>query len=151
MYHVGILYAPYDNLYKSIIDIICSSIDSSKYDIRVKKAADAAMPDIAASEIIIFASSGSDKTPVHEDFKEIIRALKGINLSGRLAGIVEFNKDKSRYFLEDILQNTGAACYEDILNIGKGKVEKHKIENWIKSLLQKYEGAIYDREKNGKF
>ena len=145
MYHVGILYAPYDEFNKSIIDIIKNSINLHEFDIRVKKAADAAMPDIAASDIIILASSGDDTVPVHKDYMEIVRALSGVNLSGRLVGVVTFGMDKTQKFLKDVLKDTGAVYYKDGLNIKGINIEKDKIKRWTKSLLKKYEDIINDR------
>ncbi|RKX81082.1 MAG: hypothetical protein DRP57_12305 [Spirochaetes bacterium] len=139
MYHVGILYSPYDDLHRSIVDIIRENIDSGKYDTRVKRAEEAVMPDIAASDIIILVSSDS------EDYKEIIRALKGINLSGRLAGIVAFNSEKIKHIFEDALKYTGAVCYGEILNIRENSIESDKIKKWTKGLLQEYERIIYER------
>ena len=144
MYHIGIIYVPCDIEKQRAIDIIKRAIDLKKYDIRVKLAADAAMPDIAASDIIIFASDSSSSNPINEDYSEIVRALKGINLSGRLAGIISFGTDDTAETWQNVLKCTGITCYEESLII-TDTIDENNIRKWLKSLIRKYEVIVNGR------
>ncbi len=144
MYHIGVIYVPCDIEKQRVIDIIRRATDSKKYDIRVKMAADAAMPDIAASDIIIFASDSSSDNPINKDYSGIVRALKGINLSGRVAGIISFGTDDTVKAWQNVLEYTGITCHGESLVI-TDTIDEDNIRKWLKSLIRKYEVIVNGR------
>lgn len=144
MYHIGVIYIPCDIEKQRVIDIIKRAIDLKKFDIRVKLAADAAMPDIAASDIIIFASDSSSGNSINKDYSEIVRALKGINLSGRVAGIISFDTDDTAEAWQNVLECTGITCHGESLVVTDA-IDENNVRKWLQSLIREYEVIVNGR------
>ena len=88
MHDLSILYTPVTEKIKKNIEVLKSIFTEQGHNVHVKSGNKVAVPDILRSDIIIFATDNEQK--LKEDFAEILRALPGINLAGRICGFVSF-------------------------------------------------------------
>ena len=120
---------------------MADTVRKSNHDCRVKPANKASIVDIAASDIIIVISDGRDSEPFNSDYSEIVRALKGINLSGRLVAVISLSDKETEKALLESFEDTG-------ITYSKTKFDnsKSKVGTWIKSILEEYKEMMDGRE-----
>lgn len=139
MFNVAIIYAPQKSELKELAEIIKNSFNSKSFKVIIKSASQASIPDIAAAEILILAANSSGSSPIHSDFSEILRALKGVNLAGRLAAFYAVNTSDTFKAFKKILNNSEAEIGPELFLSAKGKkARKAEIKNWIEELSGKF-------------
>jgi len=139
MFNVAIIYAPQKSELKELVEIIKDSFDSKNFKVISKSASKAGIPDIAAAEILILAANSSGSSPIHSDFSEILRALNGINLAGRLAGFCAVNTSDTLEAFKEVLNDSEAVIGPELLLSAKGEKErKAEIKSWVEELSGKY-------------
>jgi flavodoxin len=140
MIRVIILYAPDEKNTSDAVNNIKDAFKNKKCRIEAKAAKNSSIPDIAASEIVIFGSKDAGKKTIHSDFSEIARALKGINLAGRIAGIFSFGRENMLPVFKKILEDSDITVYEKNLIIEDGKNNPAIISEWVNNIIKTYEG-----------
>ncbi|MBN1699819.1 MAG: flavodoxin family protein [Spirochaetales bacterium] len=135
---VVIIFAPDDELVQKSAVAIKSTFVNEKFDVVIKEARDAHMPDLAVGNIVILGSKKEDKKPVHSDFTEIIRALKGINLAGRIAGVFTFDSEETTDFLSQALGDSDITLIERGLCFKNGRIDTKVIKDWVHTIIQTY-------------
>jgi flavodoxin len=145
MKRVVIIYAPDDEIVQQSAVAIKSTFVNEHYSVTIKHARDAHMPDFAGVEIVILGSNKEDKRSIHTDFTEIIRALKGINLAGRIAGIFSFDTDETEKDFIKALYDSGISIFEKGLLIKDGKIDTKVIKDWVKQIITGY----HRKDRNG--
>lgn len=139
MYNVAIIYAPHEGDLKRLAEIIRNSFNSKSFKVTIKSASQAGIPDIAGAEILILAGNSSGSSPVHSDFSEILRALNGVNLAGRLVGFCAVNTPDTLKAFQEVLNDSEVVIGPELLLSAKSKKErKAEIKKWIKELSGKF-------------
>ena len=139
MFNVAIIYAPKKSELQELAEIIKDSFNSKSFKVIVKSASQAGISDIAAAEILILAANSSGSSPIHSDFSEILRALNGVNLAGRLAAFCAVSTSDTLKAFKEVLNDSEAVIGPELLLPAKGeKARKGEIKNWIKELSGKY-------------
>ena len=133
MDRVAILYSTKSGEKEEAILSLAGAFQKLKYRVSVKKAGEAAITDVLAAEIVVL-GSGSDG-PIDPAFGEIHRALNGVNLAGRIAGILDFDNGSGAAFRES-LKDTDIDIFTDRLQMGKAGVKE--INNWASGLNKQY-------------
>ena len=139
MFDVAIIYAPQESKLKKLAEIIKKSFNPKNFKVIIKSASQADIPDIAGAEILILAANSSGSSPVHSDFSEILRALNGVNLAGRLVGICAVNTSDTLKVFREVLNDSEAVIGPEFLLSAKGKkAHEAEIKNWIEELSGKF-------------
>jgi flavodoxin len=138
MFRVIILYAPDEETITTIAAVIETAFHNERCVTAVKAAKDALIPDIAGSDIVILGSKAEGKKPIHPDYKEIVRALRGINLAGRIAGIFTFEHDGTVDSFKQVLNDSDITIYEKSLFIESGQWDQAVITEWAQNILLYY-------------
>jgi len=139
MFNVAIIYAPQESELKGLTEIIRDCFNPKNFKVIIKSASQAGIPDIAAAEILILAANSSGRSAVHSDFSEILRALKGVNLAGRLAGFCTVNTSDTLKAFKEVLSDAEAIIGPELFLSAKGKkARKAEIKNWIEELSGKF-------------
>jgi len=139
MLNVAIIYAPQESELKGLAQIIKDSFNSKKFKVIIKNASQAGIPDIAAAEILILAGNSSGSSPVHSDFSEILRALNGVNLAGRLAGLCAVSTSDTLKAFKEVLNDSEVVIGPELFLSAKNeKVRKAEIKKWIEELSGKF-------------
>ncbi len=145
MYHCTVIYAPAQGEISKIVDTVKESLDKRKYSISVKEAAHASIPDIAAADLILLGSGpqGEGQGSIHSDFSEIIRALKGVNLAGRVAGIFATESEKTLADFKNALKDSDVTLNKENLFFVEGnKIDKKLIKKWLNRLSAQVEEKV---------
>jgi len=139
MFNVAIIYAPQKGELKELVKTIKDSFNPKNFKVIMKGASQAGIPDIAAAEILILAANSSGSSPIHSDFSEILRALKGVNLAGRLAGFCAVNTSDTLKSFKEVFNDSEAVIGPELfLSARDAKTRKAEIKNWIEELSVKF-------------
>jgi flavodoxin len=138
MKRVVIIYAPDEEIVQQSAVAIKSTFVNEKYSVTIRQARDAHMPDFAGAEIVILGSKKEDKRSIHTDFTEIIRALKGINLAGRIAGIFSFDTEETEKDFVKALHDSEINIFAKGLLIKDGTIDTKVIKEWVKQIIAGY-------------
>jgi flavodoxin len=135
MSRVIILYAPEDQSMINSANNIRAAFENEGCETAVKAAESAAMPDIAAADILILGSLPKGKKPIHPDFKEITRALQGINLAGKTAGIFTLDQENTITSFRDILHDSDITLCDEGFFIAKENNNSPAEADWVKKII----------------
>ena len=86
MYQAAVIYAPDSPEMSALSEQIARKLGQERLKVVRKEAAQAIVPDLSAANLVLLGSAAGEKGPIHQDFAEILRALKGISLAGRTVG-----------------------------------------------------------------
>ena len=133
MKKVIIIYSPENTEIKDSSNRLAERFDKDLYSVTVKNASGTEIPEIAASDIILFGSMDSEKEIQTKDYKELARALRGISLAGRKAALFSISSEETIDYLRDMIKDTELAVpVKGLLFSKNGKPVKEKnIEKWI--------------------
>ena len=129
-----IVFAPATPVFLDIAERIEAELNREDFSVIIKPAAAATIPDIAASDLILFGSAKDDKTAVHTDFSEINRALAGINLAGRIAGLFALNSAETIEKFKSMLEDSEITVLKEAL-IFDSSISNEVIKNWTTQLI----------------
>jgi flavodoxin len=132
---VLIIYAPEGGQMPELAGRLAEKVDSATFDISVQSAKDTKIPEITASDILFFGAESESDISSENGYKEIARALTGINLSPRPVGLFSFSSENSISGLKKMVEDTGLnPVQDDLVFQTKGKsVKDKKIDKWIKT------------------
>ena len=143
MFHIGIIYAPYDSKTAEMVREMETVASEKGFDLRTKRASEASIVDINASDIVILISDGKGDHKINPDYSEIARALKGVNLSGRIAGVISLGGTVTLKAFKEILEDTGIEIRQ--LNFNDGQANPGK---WLLSIINEYKETMNERGIN---
>lgn len=106
MFRAVVLYAPAGDAMRSLAERIAGGLDRKRFAVKVKAASAAAVSDPTAVDLVLLGSEPKGRTALHPDFSELVRALAGINLAGRVAGLFAAGGDAPLAALKKALKDT---------------------------------------------
>ncbi len=148
MYTVGVIYESGTEGDLQVIDLIRGVLKERKEIIlRDRRGEYASIVDVNASDIVVFASDGNEQEGINDKFAEIVRALKGVNLSGRMLGIISFGGEKIVKMVEEAFRDTCITVFKQSLVYDDTKqIGEEMVRDWVIKLLNKYEEFLDGRE-----
>ena len=93
MYRGVIIYAPAEAQLEQLVRRLADCFDDEQFKIAACSADQAGVPDLAGADIFLLASLPAGRQPIHPDFAEILRALRGITLAGRVGGAISVGSE----------------------------------------------------------
>jgi flavodoxin len=132
-----IIYAPDDAGLKNAAERIKQTLSNEKYPADIKTSKEASITDIAASDVIIVGFKGAKKK-VHPDFAGIDRALRGINLAGRIAAYFSTEHEDAMEHFRKSFRDSDIAIFETPLILSPGEDGGKVIPDWVQKLLSCY-------------
>ncbi len=136
MRQAAIIYSPGDGAVAALAAELGRAFDPGEYQVRLKEAGEAHMPDFAAADVVLLGSQPEGRAAIHSDFAEIARSLRGINLAGRVAGLFAVGSRKTLETLRKALKDTDirVASEDLILEPGEGHRQGEKAKSWVRSV-----------------
>jgi flavodoxin len=113
MHRVLLLWAPDTAENRRVIDAVDEAFSAAKLASLVKKAAEATVADITASEIVVFGTQKTGTAELPAEYSEYLRVFKGITLAGRTAGFFSVGPEKATARLRKALKDTEIAQIEE--------------------------------------
>jgi len=105
MLRAAVIYAP--AALQAAAERISGSLDRKRFRVSVKLAGEATIPDLAAADLVLLGSSAQGRAALPPEFAEILRALAGINLAGRVAGVFAEGSDAPLAAWKKALKDSG--------------------------------------------
>jgi len=140
MFRAAVIYAPADGPVQALADRIAKSLAGSRIAVSLKPAASASISDLAACDLILLGCASQGKSPIHSDFAEIVRALAGINLAGRVAGVFALASEAALLAWKKALKDTDIRLEPDNLLLAKKpEVRAKELSAWDGQLAAQLE------------
>lgn len=95
-----------------------------------KPASTSGIPDVLASDIILFGLAGQEVEPGGSDFKEMFRAFSGINLAGKFAGLISIDDNSSPAVFREALKDTDIDIFTEELAVSLQNIRRARIRPW---------------------
>ncbi len=143
MNRVIILYAPDTPDLKSQAEKIKKAFSSESLEPLLKPAKECSIQDIIASDIIVLGLKEAKKG-IHKDFAEIERALSGINLAGRLAGLFAADTESSMKQFAKSFEASGIGIVAEALSTDASSGKQ--INEWVAAIAIKYKEGLNERK-----
>lgn len=146
MYCLRILYTPQEEKNEQWIKSLESAFrEYQDLDVSSKSCEHASMNDFQAADIIIIGQLQENGlvNDFCDNFKEIIRALKGVNLAGRVAGFLCYKKNSSPLLFEEALKDTDIRYFQEKLVLKEGKNDKSTLTHWATKLYSDFKSHLH--------
>jgi flavodoxin len=147
VHHACIIHAPGDGAVAALAAELERALKNGQYVVKVKPAAVAVIPDLAAADVVLLGAGPEGRSAVHADFSELIRSLKGVSLAGRLAGVFSTGSSKACEALRRALKDSEITLCNDDLVLDSGTSERNgdKVDAWIRSVMRSLEEHLRSR------
>jgi hypothetical protein len=143
MNRVIILYAPDAPELKSHAEKIKKAFSSENLEPALKSAKECSIQDIIASDIVILGLKEAKKG-IHKDLVEIDRALSGINLAGRFAGLFAADTESSMKQFVKSFETSGIGIVQEVLCVDTSAAKQ--INEWVAAIVSKYKEGLNERK-----
>jgi flavodoxin len=135
MLRAAVIYAP--AALQAAAERVSASLDRKRFRVSVKPAGEAAVPDLAAADLVLLGSSAQGRAALPREFAEIVRALAGINLAGRVAGVFAEGSDASLAAWKKALRDSGIRLEESLLR--SDQADPRALSAWVGGLTRQVE------------
>jgi hypothetical protein len=136
MFRAAVIYAP--SALQQDAERISASLDRKRFQVNVKSADQATVPDLAAADLVLLGSSAQGRAALPPEFAEILRALAGINLAGRVAGVFAAGSDAPLAAWKKALKDSGIRLEAENLIRADG-ADSRALGAWIGGLARQVE------------
>ena len=146
MYRGVIIYAPAEAELEQLVQRLADCFDSEQIKVAISSADQAAIPDLAGAELFLLASLPAGGQPIHPDFTEILRALQGITLAGRVGGAISVGSEPTVAAFRRALRD----CELDLpdrnfRSFSPEQLESTELNSWIEYLSGQLENPAGER------
>jgi len=145
MNRVIILYAPDTPELAQAADKIKRALASEDFTVEIKTSKQCSIQDLAANDLVIAGFRDAKKWP-HPDFAEINRALSGINLAGRIAGVFGMDTDGMIENFRKSFNDSDITIFDDALTVGNREQDIKLMSAWLKNFVALYKEGLHARE-----
>jgi hypothetical protein len=146
MYRGIIIYAPVEETMEQLVRRLADCFDGNRFKVATCMAAQAAIPDLTRADVFLLASLPSGQQPIHPDFAEILRALQGITLAGRVGGAVSVDSEATVRAFRQALQDCELALpVENFRSLSRENLQSSDLKAWINAITRQLEDPARGR------
>jgi flavodoxin len=132
---VFITHAPDTSEARKTVDLVRAAFESARFSASSKPAAQATMPDLAGADLVVFGLQKTGAADHPEELADLLRALKGVNLAGRVVGFFSLGGEKASVRLRKVLRDTDAAISDEEPALGDARPSRPAdIDSWTGKL-----------------
>ena len=135
MYRLAILCAVETEGTRKAIQTLTEEFSSHEIEVRFRESQEARVPDILAVDLLVLGSQ--DSSSLHPDFAEIRRALSGMNLAGRMAGLLDFGNGSTEEFRK-ALKDTDIDIFKEELELTDNH-DNAVIRGWATRMVKAFQ------------
>jgi hypothetical protein len=137
MYRGVIIYAPAEHVMEQFVRRMAQAFDAGRFTVETMPADQAAIPALTAADVFLLASLPSSQQPIHPAFQEILRALRGISLAGRVAGAFSVDSEPTVTAFRRALQDCELELRTgNFRNLSAEDLYSPELSDWIDSLTR---------------
>jgi flavodoxin len=137
MLRAAVIYAP--AALQTAAERIAASLDRRRFQVILKPAGQASIPDLAAADLVLLGSAAQPhgRAALPAEFAEILRALSGINLAGRVGGVFAAGGDAPLAAWRKALKDCGLRLAENLLRADEADAQTQA--RWVEELARQAE------------
>ena len=140
MYRGVIIYAPREEPMERLVRRLAGRFGAERFDMATTTADQATIADLTRSDVFLLASLPSGGQPIPPDFSEILRALGGITLAGRVGGAFSVDSEETIRSFRRALQDCELDLRdENFRNLSRGDLESPDLDGWVEALTRQLE------------
>ena len=113
MHNVLVLYAPDTEEARREVARVTAAFDATRFAATARPAGAAHIPDIAASDIVLFVTATGTPRGLPSDWNELVRALSGVNLASRMGGILSLGAARNGAGIREALRETDMSLFAE--------------------------------------
>jgi hypothetical protein len=141
MYRGVIIYAPSVDRMEQLVRRLADCFDGRQIEVDTCAADRAAITDLTRADLFLLASLPSGDQPIHPDFAEILRALRGISLAGRSGGACSVDSEATVSAFRRALGDCEIGLQdENFRSFPSADLEAADLCGWVNSLHRQLEG-----------
>jgi len=137
-----VIHAASDPGMQQLVGALESALAGMGCSVSSKPAAQAQTPDLAAADLVLLGSAPEADRPVHRDFAELLRALRGMTLAGGAVGCFSPGAESTLQALRQALQDCEVPLPEGFLFKARGAHRAGDLEAWLRPLVQRAEEIV---------
>ncbi len=146
MYRAAIVFAPAEGPVRRLAGRLEEQLAKDSFKVTVKEASRAHMPDLAAADLILLGAAAEGREAIPADFTEIVRALAGISLAGRVVGVFALNSEPTLEAFRQALKDCELKLSDgNFINLGSAEPQPSQLQGWTDSLIGELEEAARGR------
>ncbi len=146
MYRAVIIYAPADDQMQKLVRDIEECFDIDEFKVEIKAADQSHIPDLTAADLFLLGSLPEGGKPIHPDFSEILRALGGITLAGRVGGLFSVNSEPTIMAFRQALKDCELVLSDQsFLNLKSDQLTPAVLRGWVAALTRQLEDQARGR------
>jgi hypothetical protein len=146
MYRGVIIYAPAEQVMEQLVRRLADCFDSDRFTVATCSADQAAIPDLAGADIFLLASLPSGGQPIHSHFTELLRALRGITLAGKVGGAVSIDSaDTVRAFRQALKDCELDLPDQNFRSFQRDNLDSTELSGWIQAFTGQLEDPARER------
>jgi flavodoxin len=146
MYRGVIIYAPAEDSMEGLVRRLAACFNSEKFEVEATPADRAAVPDLTKADVFLLASLPAGQQPIHPDFTEILRALRGITLAGRVGGAFSVDSEPTVSAFRRALQDCELVIPDqNFRNLSGEHPDSAELSSWVEALTRQLEDPARER------
>jgi flavodoxin len=146
MYRGVIIYAPAEESMEQLVRRLADCFDGERFKVEIKNADQASIPDLTGADVFLLASYPAGQQPIHPDFAEILRALQGITLAGRVGGAFSVDSEPTvRAFRQALRDCELDLPDQNFRNLSGEHPDSSELMSWIEVLTGQLENPARAR------
>ncbi len=145
MYRAAVIYAPEEDRVRTVAQAAAAALDARGVRVTLKEAVNAGIPDLTASDLIFLGCCSDDVGPIHHEFAEMVRALSGVNLAGRVAGVFGVDSPQTPRAFREALRDSEVTLEGGAELAVQGPADPARIAAWADGLTSRLEELLNGR------
>jgi len=141
----AVIHAAADPGMQQLVGGLESALAGMGCKVAAKKAARAHTPDLAAADLLLLGSAPEGAAPIHPDFTELLRALRGMTLAGRVVGVFSLGADSTLQVFRRALQDCEVPLPDSCFFRAGGEARSGELTSWLRPLVERAEQAVRAR------
>lgn len=143
---LAILHAPSDGPVSAVVKALAAAFDKRTFKISTHPAASSDISAINAADVVVLVDTPRAGGKVHPEYTEYVRAFKGINLAGRVIGLVLVGGGATKSGFKSALKDAAVRIHDKDLLVESGPPPATKLSAWAGGLTADYRQLVQARD-----
>ncbi len=146
MYRVVIIYAPAEDRMQKLVSDLEECFDRDNFKMKIKAADRSTVADLTAADLFLLGSLPEGGKAIHQDFSEILRALRGITLAGRVGGLFSIDSEPTIEIFRQAMKDCELVLSDqNFLNLKPDRLDPAVLRGWVAALTRQLEDRARGR------
>lgn len=137
MYRAVIIYAPAEDRMQKLVRDLEECFDRDNFKVKITAADRSTVADLTAADLFLLGSLPQGGKAIHPDFSEILRALGGITLAGRVGGLFSVDSKPTIEIFRQALKDCELVLSDqNFLNLRTDHLGPAVLRDWVAALIR---------------